>query len=473
MGTATLSKSKELTEKGAQKAIAKQRAYFASGETKSITFRINQLKKLRSAIEKNEQQLIDALKLDLNKPAFEAYGTEIGFVLNEIKKTIKQLKGWAKPRRVPTSLFHYKATSKIHSDPYGVCLIIAPWNYPMQLLFSPLIGSIAAGNCTILKPSELSAHTSNIAAQIIEETFDADYIRIFEGAVETSKSLLANKFDFIFFTGSTNVGKVVYQAAARHLTPVLLELGGKSPCIVDENTHIEHTASRIMWGKLINAGQTCIAPDYLLVHKNIKSRLLAKMKQKIESFYGSNPLESDDYCRIISDRHYKRLVEMVDPEKIYCGGNSEVDSRYIEPTILDNVDPDDAIMQSEIFGPILPVMTYEHIDDAIQFVNDRPKPLALYVFTKNDKLAQKVLNNTSSGGACINETLMHLSNDHMPFGGVGESGIGGYHGQSSFDAFSHQKSVMDKSFLIDAPLRYAPYDKLSLNALKKLYDKLL
>lgn len=452
--------------------IQNQRHFFRSDVTKDVAFRIEQLKKLKKTIHKYEKDIYHALKADLHKPTFESYATEVGMVVKEIDFCIKNVEKWAKRKKVPTSLFHFKATSYVYKEPYGLILIIAPWNYPFQLTLLPLVGAIAAGNCVVLKPSEYSIHTSQVVQNIVEEAFDSNHVSSFLGGVETSQRLLAQKFEYIFFTGSTQVGKIVYQAAAKHLTPVTLELGGKSPCIVDKWTDIEVTAKRLLWGKFINAGQTCLAPDYLLVHKEVKEVLLAKMKEVIRSFYGKNPQKSKDYCRIINDRHFQRLQKLMKDGDIVFGGETDQKDKYISPTFIENITPEHPIMQEEIFGPLLPIIEYEEIDEVIDYINDNPKPLALYIFTKSDRLAQQVLRETSSGGACVNDTIMHMVNHNLTFGGVGESGVGGYHGKYSFDAFSHTKGVIDKSQAIDIPVRYAPY-RLGLPIVKLLIKKLL
>jgi len=441
------------------KLVDKQRKYFATGATKDVSFRINQLKKLRAAIVANERVFLDALYKDLRKCDTEGYLTEIGFVLNDLDEAINYTKKWAKPQQVSTPLFHVKASSHIHSEPYGNVLVIAPWNYPFQLLLAPMVGAMSAGNTVIVKPSEFAAHTSKALSKLIADTFSEEYIASVEGAVPETQALLSEKFDYVFFTGSTEVGRIVYQAAAKHLTPVTLELGGKSPCIIDEKTHIEYSAKRIISGKLMNCGQTCIAPDYLLIHQNVKDKMVAEMKKQITSFYSENPQESNDYGRIINKKHFNRLKNLLDSGDIIHGGQTDEDDLYIAPTLLDNVGKDEPVMQEEIFGPILPILTYSRIEDAIQFVNDRAKPLALYMFSKSQKNIDKVMNETSAGGVSINDTLMHIANPNLPFGGVGESGIGAYHGKSSFDTFSHKKSVLHKSFIIDAPVRYAPFEK--------------
>lgn len=453
--------------------IEQLRHFFATHITKDVDFRIAQLKKLRQAIEKHERALLDAVKADFNKHEFEAYGTELALVLKELDTAISQTARWAQPKKVGTALFFFKASSYIISEPYGTVLVIAPWNYPIQLSLLPIVGAIAAGNCVALKLSEWAPATSAVVAKLIAEALDPRHVAVFEGEVSVAQELLHHKFDYIFFTGSTAVGKHVYQAAAKHLTPVTLELGGKSPCIVTPDADIALSAKRIMWGKLVNAGQTCIAPDYILAHSSIKDALIAACKKAAHAMYGKNAAQSPYYARIISDRHFNRLEKLTHGSgEIAFGGESIATERYLSPTILDGVQPDDPIMQEEIFGPILPILTYDSLDQAIAFVNERPKPLALYAFTRSQRTANRILRETSSGGACVNDTLMHIGNDNMPFGGVGESGMGGYHGKYSFDYFSHQKSVMDRSLLIDPPVRYAPY-RISLSVAKALLKRLM
>lgn len=444
------------------KIIEQQRNFFSSGQTKDVNFRLEQLKKLKQLVTEHEKQITQVLKADLNKPEFEAYVTEIR-VIQEISYAIKNLKNWLKPKKtnVPIKLFSYSA--KTYPEPLGVVLIISAWNYPFSLIIAPLVGAIAAGNCAIIKPSELAPHTSSLVAELISKYFPSEYIAVVEGGVETSQELLTQKFDHIFFTGGTATGKIVMEAAAKQLTPVTLELGGKSPCIVDTDIHLEHTARRITWGKFLNAGQTCIAPDYLLVNQNIKKDLIAALQKTLKQFYGDNPAQSPDYARIISHRHFERLTKFLNNGNIIIGGETNVAEKYIAPTILDNVALTDTVMQEEIFGPILPVIEYTDIKDAIALINSQPKPLALYLFTQNQNLQKRILQETSSGGVCINDTMMQYAVSSLPFGGVGDSGIGSYHGKASFDTFSHYKSVLKNSFWLDINWRYAPYkDKLGL-----------
>jgi len=444
--------------------LGKQRRFFASGKTKDVSFRIAQLHQLKQAIASHQSVIIAALQADLRKPELESYANEIRVpVTREIEAVIKQIKSWTKPHRVSTPIEQFPATAKIIPEPLGVVLIIAPWNYPFQLIMSPLIGAIAAGNCAILKPSEISPRTSGIITSIIGKTFDPEYIAVVEGGVETSQQLLAEKFDHIFFTGGTAVGKIVMAAAAKHLTPVTLELGGKSPCIVDSDVNLEGAAKRIVWGKFINAGQTCIAPDYLLVDKKIKPQLLDRLKSCIVDFYGEDPATSPDYCRIINQKHFHRLQALLQDGEIIIGGKTDAEDLYIAPTVIDKVDWDAPLMQEEIFGPILPVLEYTTREEAIALINARPKPLALYLFSRNKTYQQMVWQQTSSGGVCLNDTMMQYGVSELPFGGVGNSGFGSYHGKASFDTFSHYKTVLTKYFLFDLPLRYPPYQgKLKL-----------
>ncbi|MCH2046360.1 MAG: aldehyde dehydrogenase [Saprospiraceae bacterium] len=454
---------------GIKDLIKAQRNYFSTGVTKDIAFRKQQMNKLKKLIEENEDRIVEALHKDLRKHEFEAYATEVGFVLVDLKKAISNVGKWAKPRKVGTPLFQFKAKSYVKPDPYGVTLVIAPWNYPFQLLFAPVVGAMSAGNTVVLKPSELAPHTSKLAAELINNNFDPEYMVVVEGGIPESQALLAERFDYIFFTGGTAVGKIVYQAAAKHLTPVTLELGGKSPCIIDKDTHLKYTAKRIVWGKFVNAGQTCIAPDYILVDRKIKDKVIEKFKHYIKSFYGDDPQQSEYLPRIINERHFDRLKSYLSEGNIISGGRTDRDDLYIEPTLIDGMSLDSPIMQEEIFGPILPIIAYDKLSDAINMINGKSKPLALYMFSKNNKKINRVLEETTAGGACINDTLMHIANPELPFGGVGDSGIGAYHGESSFELFSHLKSVLHRSFLIDDPVRYAPY-KLGRGTIKKIMD---
>ncbi len=437
------------------KVIEEQKQFFRTGQTKNVNFRVEQLQKLKQAITENQPVIIKALKADLNKSGFDAYFEIIG-ILKEIDYALKHIKSWVKPQRVVPPYHQFLSSAQIYREPFGVVLIIGPWNYPFNLVITPLIGVIAAGNCAVIKPSEIANSSSAVIAQIIGKTFDSSFIHVIEGDVEVSKKILSEKFDNIFFTGGNEVGKIVMSSAAKHLTPVTLELGGKSPCIVDENTHLEFTAKRIVWGKFINAGQTCTAPDYLLVHRNVKEALLNRIEKYIREFYGNVPSKSPNYSRVINEKHFLRLTNLLKSGKIVVGGDTNLKDLYIGPTVIDRVCWEDKIMQEEIFGPILPVLEYTNLEEALTIVNEKPKPLALYFFSNNQQNQAKFLQETTSGGACINDTVMHLTIPSLPFGGVGESGMGRYHGKASFENFSYQRSVLKKSFLLDFKWRYYP-----------------
>ncbi len=448
--------------------LGKQRDFYDSGETRDISFRIEQLHKLAGAMDKREAEILQALELDLGKSAAEAYLNEVGISKAELAYTIRNLRSWARPERVRTPLMFFGGKSRIYPEPLGQVLIISPWNYPFYLGIAPLLGAMAAGNCAVLKPSELAPYTSRLLYKLINETFDEEYAAVVEGGVETSQLLLEQPFDHIFFTGGTAVGKLVMQAAARNLTPVTLELGGKSPCIVDKDIHLEYTARRIAWGKFMNAGQTCVAPDYLLVHKDIKEALCAKLQEVIHGFYGTDPRHCRDYARIINERHFDRLEALMNDGQIIFGGERDRAAKYIAPTLIEAAEADSPLMQEEIFGPLLPVLEYEYFDEAIRFVNRRPKPLALYLFSRSRARQEQVLGQTTSGGVCINDTLSHIISPELPFGGVGASGTGSYHGRASFEVFSHQKSVLTQTFMFDFPVKYPPY-RSPLHVFKKMF----
>jgi aldehyde dehydrogenase (NAD+) len=452
-----------LTQIPAKEIVASQRRFFYTGTTKDVEFRMRQLKRLQALISENEKAITEALWADLHKSEFESVLTEISYCIEEINYNIKHLRQWTRPKTVSAPLTQQPAKAQLYYEPLGVVLIIGPWNYPFQLTVAPLIGAIAAGNCAIMKPSEVASHTSSLMAKLFNQYFDSEYIKVIEGDKDVTQSLLAEKFDHIFFTGGTAIGKIIMSAAAEQLTPVTLELGAKCPCLVDADTHLEYSARRLIWGKLINAGQSCIAPDYLLVDSRIKDQLIAKIIHCIKEFYGENPATHPDYGRIISDKHFQRLQGLLGAGEIIYGGDTNPEERYIAPTLIEGVTWDDPIMQDEIFGPILPIFTYDDLNDAITHINQLPKPLAVYIFSQNKAFQQKVLQTTSSGGVCINDTVMQLSSPELPFGGVGDSGIGRYHGKSSFITFSNEKSVLKRSFLFDLKLRYAPYEgKLKL-----------
>jgi aldehyde dehydrogenase (NAD+) len=450
------------TKSNIPELLQKQKDFFYTGTTKNIYFRLTQLKELKQLIKTHESAIIQALEADLHKSEFETYATEL-FIIREIDYAIKHLKNWTKPQKAPLPLKLIQYSAEIIPEPLGNILIIGAWNYPFQLIIAPLVGAIASGNCAIIKPSELAPHTSNFFAEVISKYFDSDYIAVVEGGIETSQELLREKFDHIFFTGSPAVGKIVMAEAAKTLTPVTLELGGKSPCIVDTDINLKHTAKRIIWGKFINAGQTCVAPDYLLVNQAIKPDLIAALKTTIREFYSETPANSPDYPRIINQKHFEHLTKLLNNSEIIIGGDTKPDELYIAPTLIDHVSLTDPIMQTEIFGPILPIIEYTDIETAIALINSQLKPLALYLFTRNQALQKHILQNTSSGGVCINDIAMQFAVSSLPFGGVGNSGIGSYHGKASFDTFSHYKSVLKNSFWLDINWRYAPYKgKLSL-----------
>ena len=447
------------------KTVEEQRKFFQSGATLPHAFRVKQLKTLYSAIKKNEDLILQALQRDLGKCPFESYATELSMVYAEIKHTLKHLKDWMKDQRASTPVLSFGAKSYIHRQPLGVTLIMAPWNYPFQLTVTPLVAAIAAGNCVVLKPSRYAKHTSAVLADLIKTHFPTEYIALFEGGKKVNTALLAIRFDHIFFTGSVRVGKIVMAAAAKHLTPVTLELGGKSPCLVDQTADLEKTAHRIIWGKALNAGQTCVAPDYVLVHSAVKQDLICAMQKAIKKFFGESPLQSQDFGKIIRVEAFDRLQGLIEEEKekIITGGAYDRKQLKIELTLVDNPALDSVLMTEEIFGPLLPIIAYDDLMEAIEIIRSREKPLALYLFTKNKSVETWVVNNLLYGGGCINDTIMHVANCHLPFGGVGASGIGSYHGKKGFETFSHTKSILKQTFAFEVPLRYAPYmNKLNL-----------
>lgn len=456
-------------QKSVHEVLESQKNYFKTGESLSYEFRIKQLKLLKQSILNHEQELYQALNQDLGKCETEGYMSEIGFVLNSISEMSKKLKKLMKPKHVVSPLYLFPIKSKVAYDPYGCVLIIGPYNYPVQLVLEPLIGVIAAGNCAIIKPSEMSEHTSLVIKAIIEDVFKPEYIKVFLGEVEMTQSLLKERFDYIFFTGSVGVGKKVMSAAANHLTPLTLELGGKSPVIVERSADIKKTAMRIIWGKLMNAGQTCVAPDYILVDQCIEEKLVEALIESINQLYGLNIKENKDYGKIINERHFKRIVSLIDDPSIILshGGDYDLSALYIEPTIM-KVDRYSKVMAEEIFGPLLPIMTYQSINEAIDYINNNEKPLALYLFTQNNKIKKQILSNTTSGGVSINDTITHLVNTHLPFGGVGYSGMGQYHGIYSFLTFSHVKGVVEKSNKLNLTIAYPPYSDKKLKLIKKI-----
>jgi acyl-CoA reductase-like NAD-dependent aldehyde dehydrogenase len=436
-----------------------QRRFFTSGKTRSVKFRIRQLNQLAKMLLENRRDFLHALKKDLSRHEFETTFGEIEMALQEIRYVKRNLRKWMHPEFVPTAPMHLPGKSFIVKEPYGITLIIAPWNYPVLLLLAPLVGAIAAGNCSVLKPSQTSKNTSALIAQLFLRYFEQDYISVVETNEQQKKELLSLPFDYIFYTGSTYIGKVIMEAAAKNLTPVTLELGGKSPCVVERETSLMRTARRICFGKFFNAGQTCIAPDYVLVQEDARDELIDNIQKVIRKFYGDNPSASSDFARMISEKHFDKITELMKYGKIVSGGITDREKKYISPTVLVDVDPDSPLMKEEIFGPLLPVLTYKTIDQAILFINERPKPLALYLFTRNRSVHRKFIRETSSGGLLINDTLSHFTNGVLPFGGVGPSGMGNYHGKKTFSTFTHEKSVMKKSLSPDWSLRYPPYKK--------------
>jgi aldehyde dehydrogenase (NAD+) len=425
----------------------------------SVNERKQLLKKLLRVIEKREEDIERALLKDFSKPPFETFITEFNYVVTDLKYTLKKLDSWSKPKRVIPSLFNFPSSEYIYPEPYGKVLIISPWNYPFQLAICPLVAAIAAGNTVVLKPSEISYNTSELLSQIISEVFDVKQALVVLGGVELTQLELQKKWDYIFFTGSTRVGKIIAQEAAKNLTPCTLELGGKSPCIVDETANLDVAAKRIVWGKFLNAGQTCVAPDYILVHATQKFDLIQKIKYEIHQFYGENPQESTDFARIINKDHWNRLLSLIDPNKVVEGGISDDWTRYIAPTLIDEPELTEPIMQEEIFGPILPIISYTQFSELEKIITQNEKPLALYVFSENNNFIDTVIRKFSFGGGCVNDCIMHLVNHRLPFGGVGNSGLGAYHGKHGFDTFSHRKSIVKRGTWMDIPLRYAPYGK--------------
>lgn len=446
--------------------VTNQREFFSSQKTKDFNFRLKQLKILERVLKSNEQALYDAIYQDFKKSNFETYTSELALVYHDISDVKRNLKSWGSIKRVGTNFLNFPAKSYIIPEPLGVCLVIGAWNYPYQLSLAPVVAAIAAGNTIILKPSEISNATSNLMANLIRKNFEPHFFAVVEGGVTETTELLKQNFDKIFFTGSTQVGKIVYQAAAKNLTPVTLELGGKSPTFITKNCHLRMTVKRLIWAKFLNAGQTCIAPDYVMVHTSKAQEFLELAKAEIlkEQFSFKN----DNYVQIINDRNVERLSKMIHPDKVFFGGKIDIKNRYIEPTILHNITFDDAVMQEEIFGPILPVLTYDSLKSAIEQVNALPKPLSCYVFTKNRKDKQKILNQISFGGGAVNDAVMHITNTNLPFGGVGSSGIGNYHGEAGFKCFTHYKSVLDKPTWIELPLKYYPHTKFKLSWIRKI-----
>lgn len=436
--------------------VAAQRAFFRSHATLDLEYRLAMLRRLRGAILKYERELTDALYSDLHKSYEEAYLTEISVVIGEIDNFLKNLKRWAAPSKKSTPLKMFPSRSEVLTEPLGVTLIIAPWNYPVQLLLNPLVGAIAAGCTAVLKPSPYVPHFAEVIERLIDETFDAEYVAVVQGNRDVNAALLRERYDLIFFTGSPDLGRVVMRAAAENLTPVVLELGGKSPVVVDKSADISLAAKRIAWGKTLNAGQTCIAPDYLLIHKDVKADFIVAFRRAVVELHGEDVRQSRHYARMVSDRAFERVAGYLHCGDIVAGGMTDGEERYIEPTLLDNVAANSSVMEEEIFGPVLPMITIDSVDEAVEFILDREKPLAMYLFGDEDVM-RGVLRRTSSGGACINDTIMHIANEHLPFGGIGNSGMGRYHGRDSLYVFSHRRAVVTTPTWIDVPFRYMPY----------------
>lgn len=455
--------------RGIAETVESQHRYFKTGITKDIGFRLEQLSRLKRILKENEQSFFDALEADFRKPPFETYGTELGQIYQEIDLCKKKLHRWAKPEKVPGTIVNFPSRNYIYYQPYGVALIIGTWNYPVLLAIQPAVSALAAGNTVIIKPSEHAPNTSSLLAQLLNSEFDTGYLTVVEGGADTARKLLSQPLDYIFFTGSSAVGKIVMKAAAEQLTPVTLELGGKSPAIVDETADLKITARRIVWGKFMNAGQTCVAPDYLYVQSTVKNELIDHMEEAIRSFYGEDPSQTPDYPRIINDRYFRNLTELLSESSVVLGGETDADQRYIAPTIIDQVTWEHPAMQEEIFGPILPILTFDELDEVVKEINQRPDPLSLYFFSAQKERQEKIISNVEFGGGSINDTITHLGNHNLPFGGKGRSGMGNYHGKFGFDTFSHKKSIMKKSFWFDVKLRYAPY-KDHLKWIKKILN---
>ena len=447
-------------EKNINMVVEHQRKFFNTKETLDINKRIYYLKKLKSVILKYENEINQALYEDLGKSPSESYMCEVGLTLSELSYQIKHIKRWSRPKRHITDLTNFHGKSYSVFEPYGVVLVMAPWNYPFMLTMEPLIGAVAAGNCVVAKPSAYSPATSSIIKKILEQVFDDSYVAVVEGGRAENTELLEQRFDYIFFTGGVNVGKLVMEKAAKNLTPVSLELGGKSPCIIDKTANLKLAAKRLAFGKYLNLGQTCVAPDYLLIEETVKEKFLNILIDTVKKMYGENPLENQNYGKMINEKHYRRVMGLIDERKVILGGKGIEEQLRIEPTVLDNVTESDDVMQEEIFGPVLPVITYKEINDAVQFIETRPHPLALYIFSNDRKVQKLFTEKVTFGGGCINDTILHLATSRMGFGGVGNSGMGAYHGIKSFQTFSHEKSILRKYNWIDMPMRYQPYTKI-------------
>lgn len=452
------------------KIVNQQKSFFNSNSTKEVNIRIETLKKLKHILKKNEDKLYTAIYDDFKKSKFETYLTELSLIYNELNDAIRNLKKWSKQKRVRTNLANFPAKSYIIPEPLGTILVISAWNYPYQIALIPAISAIAAGNTVVIKPSEIPNNTSKVLAQLINTNFDENHLTVIEGDVATTTELLQQKWDKIFFTGSTPVGKIIYKAAAENLTPVTLELGGKSPTFVLADCNIKITAKRIVWAKFLNAGQTCIAPDYLLVEKRVETKLLEALKKEIEDFYPHSENINENFVQIVNERNFNRLAQLIPTDKIYHGGEVNPENRSIAPTLLRNIGFEDHIMQDEIFGPILPIIAFENLEDVIKKVKEKEKPLSLYIYSINKKVIKKILHEISFGGGAINESLVQMSNPNLPFGGVGASGIGNYHSKTGFDTFTHYKSILHKTSWLEPNIKYTPFTELKSKILKFLLE---
>ena len=453
-----------------KEVVEKQKEFFKTGKPIDINYRKKALIKLRDAVDKYEEKILYALKLDLGKSEFEGYETELGIVKSELKNTIKNLEKWSKPKKVRASIMNPFSDNRIYNQPYGVCLILSPWNYPFQLALMPLIGSIAAGNTSILKLSEISSFTSGIVREIIEEIFDEEYIAVFSGEADEAINLIESDVDFIFYTGNPKIGVSVAESAGRRLIPCVLELGGKSPCIIDRKADLDNAAKKIVWGKFMNAGQTCVAPDYIIADRLVFLELRDKLVHYIKEFYGENPIESDDYPKIINKKNFDRILNLIEGKRLIFGGKYDDDSLKIEPTILEVSSMDEKIMQEEIFGPIIPIIIYKNKSEIFEIIDKNKNPLALYLFTDNNSFEKEIIEKVSFGGGCVNDTIIHCTSEGLPFGGIGRSGIGNYHGKASFDAFSHKKSVVKSKKFADISMKYPPFNEKKLELIKKVFN---
>lgn len=453
-----------------KEVVEKQKEFFKTGKPIDINYRKKALIKLRDAVDKYEEKILYALKLDLGKSEFEGYETELGIVKSELKNTIKNLEKWSKPKKVRASIMNPFSDNRIYNQPYGVCLILSPWNYPFQLALMPLIGSIAAGNTSILKLSEISSFTSGIVREIIGEIFDEEYIAVFSGEADEAINLIESDIDFIFYTGNPKIGASVAESAGRRLIPCVLELGGKSPCIIDRKADLDNAAKKIVWGKFMNAGQTCVAPDYIIADRLVFLELRDKLVHYIKKFYGENPIESDDYPKIINKKNFDRILNLIEGKRLIFGGKYDDDSLKIEPTILEVSSMDEKIMQEEIFGPIIPIIVYKNKSEIFEIIDKNKNPLALYLFTDNNSFEKEIIEKVSFGGGCVNDTIIHCTSEGLPFGGIGRSGIGNYHGKASFDAFSHKKSVVKSKKFADISMKYPLFNEKKLELIKKVFN---